>query len=66
MGPGFALDVGVEAVAVRVHGDDRHEILYAQMPHRLGNPELHQVDAEDLPSAVDLHRNSETQSSTCS
>ncbi len=32
----FLFNVGVQAIAVRIHGDDRHEIVDSQMPHRFG------------------------------
>ena len=45
---GFFLDIGVQAVPVRIHGDNRDEVVHAQVPHRLGNPELDQVHAQHL------------------
>ena len=39
------LDVLVQAVAVRVHRDDRREILDREMPHRFGRAELEQRHA---------------------
>src|SRR5690349_18468209 len=51
-------DVLVQAVAVRVHGHDRREVLDRQVPHRFGRAELHQRDAVDLldRARVELRR----------
>src|SRR5689334_7237687 len=46
MRSGFLLHIGVQAVAVRVHGNDGDEIVGSQMPHRLGNSELHEIRAQ--------------------
>ena len=43
---GRLLDVGVQAVAVRVHGHDRREIIHPQMPHGFGNSEVDQVHTQ--------------------
>ena len=39
------LDVRVQAVAASVHRNDGGEIVYAQVPHRLGDAELEQMHA---------------------
>jgi hypothetical protein len=39
---GLAFHFRVQAIAVRVHGYDRHEVVYPQMPHRFRNAELEQ------------------------
>src|SRR5215510_63953 len=52
------LDVGVQAVPVRVHCDDRREIADLEVPHRLGRAELGERDAVhalDAPG-VELRR----------
>jgi hypothetical protein len=36
-----ALDVGVQAVAVRIHSHDRCETIDADVPHGFGNAEFH-------------------------
>ena len=36
----------VQAVAVRIHGDDRRKIIHAQMPHRLRRSEFHEMHAQ--------------------
>ena len=49
---GFLLDVLVQTVAVRVHGDNCRKILHGQMPHGFGRAELeerHAVDFLDGP-----------------
>src|SRR5208283_2670495 len=46
--PGLFLDLGVQAVAVRVHGHDRREVQHPQVPHRLGNAQFHQLHAQHL------------------
>ncbi len=45
---GFPLQLRVQAVAVRVHGDDRHEVVYVQLPHGLGDAEFEQAHAQYL------------------
>src|SRR5947207_11532803 len=37
--------VRVKAVSMRVHGDDRGEVVYAKMPHGFRDSEFHQVHA---------------------
>src|SRR5262249_20065948 len=59
--PGFLLDVLVQAVAVRVHRDDRWKLLDRQMPHRFGRSEFEQrnaVDARD-GARVELRRSAD-------
>ena len=43
----FLLDVLMEAVAVRVHGDDSGKVGHVEVPHRLRRSEVHQRDAVD-------------------
>lgn len=33
---------------MRVHGDDGHEIVYDQVPHRFGDFRIHQADSGHL------------------
>src|SRR4051812_48188085 len=64
---GFLLHVLVQAVAVRVHRDDRGEILHGEMPHRFGRAELEQrhvvylldrarVELRGAADGVEVHR----------
>src|SRR4029453_18047864 len=42
---GFLLDGLMEAVAVRIHGDDGRKVSHVQVPHRLRRSELDERDA---------------------
>ena len=44
-------NLGMQAVAVRVHRDDASEAFRLQVPHRFRNTELHEVDAIDVLEA---------------
>src|SRR5438552_16212174 len=45
---GFQFHIGMQAVAVRVHGYDCHEIMHVKLPHGLRDTEVKQTYAQYL------------------
>ena len=49
---GLALHLGVQAVAVRVHGDHHGEVLDLNDPQGFGHAEVQLIHAEDPPNGL--------------